>query len=215
MPAPRKAPAPDARRDLEKELAAAGALKHQLGEAFGEHDDVQLMRDMIEGETNLDAAVDAVLSQMAMDLASIEGIKFFKQTMDARQKRLSDRVDTMRAMVLNAMDMLEQLRLDRPLAVLTRKNTPPKLLIVDEAAIPSQFYKQPDPELSKSDLTAALKDRRDTLNAKLEEISNAVHAGTMNQSDAAEATARAWSAIPAIPGAELDNGGIALQVRWS
>lgn len=215
MVAPRKAPAPDARRDLHKELAAAAALKHQLGEAFGEEQDVTLLRDMVEGETNLDTAVDAVLAQMAMDLAHIEGIKLFKQTMDARQKRLSDRVDTMRAMVLNAMDMLEHLRLDRPLAVLTRKNTPPKLLITDESAIPSSFYDQPPPELSKRALTDALKSRRDTLEQKFGEVRNRVYAGEMSQEAASEALERVAAAFPVIPGAELDNGGIALQIRWS
>lgn len=213
MPAPRKAPAPDARRDLDKELAAAGALKHQFKEAFSE--DTDLLRDMIEGETNLDAAIDAVLSQMAMDLAHIEGIKLFKQTMEARSKRLSDRVDTMRSMVLNAMDMLEQSRLDRPLAVLTRKPTPPNVLITDEAAIPSQYYRQPDPELSKSALKDALKARRETLEDKIAELNGRVASGEIREEDRAGHLERLTAAFPTIPGAELDNGGITLQVRWS
>jgi len=71
-------PAVDARRDMTKELAAATALKHQLSEAFGEERDFELLRDMVEGETNLDAAIDAVLAQMATDFANIQGIEKFE-----------------------------------------------------------------------------------------------------------------------------------------
>ncbi|WP_027578270.1 hypothetical protein [Bradyrhizobium sp. Ai1a-2] len=53
MAAPKRAPAPDARRDMEKELAAAAALKYQLGEAFGDDHDVTLIRDMIEGSVSM------------------------------------------------------------------------------------------------------------------------------------------------------------------
>lgn len=215
MASSRKAPAPDVRRNLEQELGAATALKHQLGEAFGNDGDTDLLRDMIEGETNLDGAVDAVLAQMALDLASVEGIKLFKKTLDARSERLGNRIETMRSMLLNALDIVELPRLERPLALLTRKSTPPKLLITDEAAIPSHFYRTPEPELSKADLTRALKDRRDTIEQKLAEIEQARQAGSMPEDDASEARARLVASFPPIPGAELDNGSIAIQVKWS
>lgn len=216
MPAPRKSPAPiDARRDLQKELAAAAALKHQLAEAFGEETDIDLVRDMVEGETELDAAIDHVLKQMALDVANIQGLEKFETTLAARRKRLGDRVETMRAMLLNAMDILEERSIDRPIARITLKSLAPKLLITDEAAIPTRFYKQPDPELSKRDLTDALKDRRDTLADKLEEISAAVESGVITTAQADEQRERVHAAFPPIPGAEFDNGSATIQVKWS
>lgn len=215
MAAPKKTFVPDARRDMTKELAAAAALKHQLAEAFGEEPDLELLRDMVEGETGLDTAIDKVLEQMAVDVASVQGLERFETTMAARRKRISDRVDTMRSMLLNAMDILEEKSIERPIARLTKRPTAPKLLIVDEAEIPTRFFKQPDPELSKADVTAALKDRRDTLEQKRQELDAKLAAGELSADAVANIWAVVLAAFPPIPGAELDNGGVAIQVKWS
>jgi hypothetical protein len=214
MPSPAKKPLPDPRRDLEKELAAAGALKHQLREAFGD-DDLELLRDTIEGETDLDGAIDKVLEQMALDIANVQGLEKFESTMAARRKRLSDRVETMRTMLLNALDIVEVQFVDRPIARVTRKSLPPKLLIVDEAAIPTRFFKQPDPVLSKADLTDAVKARRDTLKQKTEELDAKLAAGELTAITRMQALTALHAAFPPIPGAELDNGSATIQVRWS
>jgi hypothetical protein len=215
MAAPKKAYAPDARRDMHKELAAAAALKHQLAEAFGDEPDLVLLRDTVEGETDLDGAIDKVLEQMALDVANIQGLEKFETTMAARRKRIGDRVETMRSMLLNALDILEEKRIERPIALLTMKNLPPKLLVTDEAAIPTVFFKQPDPVLSKSALTAELKNRRDTLEQQLTELQSRFDAGEISADAANEARERLHAAFPAIPGAELDNGGASIQVKWS
>lgn len=215
MPAPKKAYTPDARRDLHKELAAAAALKHQLGEAFGDEQDLVLLRDMVEGETGLDGAIDKVLEQMALDIANVQGLEKFESTMAARRKRLCDRVETMRTMLLNAMDILEERRIERPVALLTLKSLPPKLLVTDEAAIPTAFFKQPDPVLSKKDLTDVLKARRDGLEERLTELKARIDAGEIATDAATEARERLHAAFPPIPGAELDNGGATIQVKWS
>ena len=122
MGAPKKAYTPDARRDMHKELAAAAALKHQIAEAFGDEQDLVLLRDTVEGQTDLDGAIDKVLEQMALDVANIQGLEKFESTMAARRKRLGDRVETMRSMLLNALDILEEKRVERPIALLTLKS---------------------------------------------------------------------------------------------
>lgn len=213
--AAKKIPAVDARRDMHKELAAAAALKHQLTEAFGEERDLTLLRDMVEGETNLDGAIDRVLEQMATDTASIEGLKIVEAKMEGRRKRLSDRYDAMKAMLLNVLDILEERRIERPLALFFTKAVSPSLQIIDEGEIPTRYFKQPDPVLSKADLTRDLKDRRDTLAGKLGEIVSRVNAGEMSEDDADQARDRILAAFPEIPGADLDNGGVTIQVKWS
>jgi hypothetical protein len=215
MGAPKKAFVPDARRDLHKELAAATALKHQLAEAFGEEHDLDLLRDMVEGETSLDAAIDKVLEQMAIDVANVQGLEKFESTMAARRKRIGDRVDVMRTMLMNALDILEERSIERPIARITLKSLAPKLLIVDESEIPTSFFDQPAPVLSKKTLTDALKDRRDTLASKLAEIDAAIESGVITLEQAAEQRERIQAAFPPIPGAELDGGGSTIQVKWS
>jgi hypothetical protein len=214
MAVPKKSYVPDARRDMQKEMAAAAALKHQLAEAFGEDHDITLLRDMVEGETNLDAAVDKVLEQMAMDVATVQGLEKFESTMAARRKRIGDRIETMRSMLMNSMEIIEERRLERPIALLTLKSLPPKLFVTDEAEIPTSFFKQPDPVLSKKDLGDALKLHRDAMD-KISELSARRDAGEIDAAAFEASRSALLEAFPPIPGAELDNGSATIQVKWS
>lgn len=214
--APRRAPpVPNATRDMQKELAAAGALKFQLKELFGDDPDTDLLRDSIEGETDLLETVDRVLEQMARDTAHVEGIDKFAATMEARKKRISDRLSNMKTMLLGALEILEQKRIERPLALIFSKVKPPKVLITDEALIPARFFKTPDPELSKSALAEELKSHRDTIAGKMAEIADRLKDGSMTEDEAAEARERIRAAFPEIPGAELEGEGRSVQVKWS
>jgi hypothetical protein len=53
------------------------------------------------------------------------------------------------------------------IATLTRKPVPPKVQILDEAAIPSQFWKRADPALDKKAIGDALKAKQDVPGATL------------------------------------------------
>jgi hypothetical protein len=216
MPALKKAPAPDARRDLEKELAAAEALKFQLTSIYGEGEpDTVLLTDMVEGETNLFETVDRILLQIAVDEANLAGLNKTKSTMEVRKKRLEGRVDTMRSMLASALEIMEQKRLERPLATVTLKPTPRKVLVTDEAAIPAQFWKTPDPTLSKKELGDALEAHEETLQGKLDEITAAIEAGVISADQAEQHRERVRAAFPTIPGAELDSGGSTVQLRFA
>ena len=120
----RRPPAPDARRDLEKELAAAEALKFQLTSVFNEGEsDTDLLKDMVEGETNLFETIDRILLQIALDKANLVGIDKSMSTIEVRKKRLEGRVDTMRTMLASALEIIEEKRFERPLATVTLKPT--------------------------------------------------------------------------------------------
>jgi hypothetical protein len=213
-PSAKKAPAPDARRELKNELAAAEALKFQLTSIYGEGEtDTVLLRDTIEGETNLFETVDGILLQIAADEANLAGLDKAKSTMDVRKKRLEGRVDTMRTMLASALEILEEKRFERPLATITLKPTPRKVLVTDEAAIPAQFWKTPDPTLSKKELADALKAYEETIQGKLDEITAAVEAGVISADQAEQHRERVRAAFPAIPGAELDSGGVTVQIK--
>jgi len=171
----------DPRRDAARELAAAEALKEQLRSILGEGEvDTVTLSDTIEGETDFYGAVDAVIEQIAHDTARVEGIAKFETTLAGRKHRLETRIDSLRAMLVNALDIIEQKKLERPLATVTLKNVPPKLKIVDEAQIPAQFFETPEPRLNRKALGDALK-------VKDHEP---------------------------IPGAELDNGSVTIQLRF-
>lgn len=206
---------PSVSRDMQKDLAAAGALKHQLKELYGEETDVGLVQGMVEGETGLFETIDAVLNQVALDLSNIDGIAKFQTTLAARKKRLEDRVDNMRTMLLNALDILEEKRFERPIATLTVKDTSPKLVIVNESEIPAQYWKSSDPTLDKKELTDALKSHSSTLAQKLAELADRRHSESLSEQAASEAHDRIVAAFPAIPGVELQPGQPTVQIRFS
>lgn len=206
---------PSVTRDLQKDLAAAGALKHQMKEMFGEESDVELLQGMVEGETGLFETIDAVLGQIALDQSNIDGIKKFATTIAGRKKRLEDRVENLRGMLLNALDILEETRFERPIATLTKKSLAPKLLITEEAEIPTSFWVPQDPTLDRAALAEALKARRDTLKQKLDELAERRQSEGLDEAAASELHDRIIAAFPIIPGAELDNGGATVQIRFS
>jgi len=214
MPAAKKAFVPSVTRNLEKDLAAAEILKAQLKDMYGEETDIDLVKDMIEGETGLFEAVDGVLQQIGVDLAGAEAIAEFTKKLGARKKRLENRVETMRTMLLNAMDVLGETKFERPIATLTVKPVPPSLTVSDEAAVPTVYWSQPDPVLDRKKLTDALKLMRDTLAEKLDELSAKLASGEMDQASFDEMRERLTAAFPPIPGAELGNGGTTIQIRF-
>ena len=118
-------------------------------------------------------------------------------------------------MLASALEIVEEKRFERPLATITLRPTPRKVLVTDEAAIPAQFWKTPDPTLSKKDLADALKQHEETLQGKLDEIKAAIEAGVISADQAKEHAERVRAAFPAIPGAELDAGGATVQIKYS
>lgn len=213
----RKAAVPaSAPRDMQKELAAAEALKFQLSEIFGEGEtDTALLKDAIEGETQLLETVDVVLRQIAADETHIEGIKLHQKAVAGRKSRLEKRSETLRTMLASALEIMDERKLERPLAVLTLKGVAAKLVITDEAAIPSRFWKTPEPELARSELAAELRAHQETLSGKLAEISEALASGAIDADQAEQNREAVVAAFPSIPGAELDGGGSTVQIRFS
>lgn len=141
---------------LSKEMEAARVLREQLRDIAG--DDEDAIRDTIEGETNLHEVIRRVVEEISAATANVEGIKAHIEKLKARQERLEAGIETRRAAILNAMAIGEIKKLDAGIATLSRKPVPPKLVVVDETAIPSKFWKRAEPTLDKKALTSALKD---------------------------------------------------------
>ena len=148
----------DAATRLQRETEAARILREQLADIAGDDEDV--LRDSIEGETNLHELIAAVVEEVAADAASVDGIKAHIETMRGRKERLEARIEAKRSAILNAMAIGEIKKMELPIATLSRKPTPPKVHIVDEAEIPSSFWKRAEPTLDKRALAEALKEKQ-------------------------------------------------------
>jgi hypothetical protein len=154
-----------AERALSKQTAAAKALRDTLATLAG--DDPELIRDSIEGETDLHEAVAMVSGQIREDEILCLGLSGMIATLEARKHRLEERMGRCRAAIEQALLIGEVKTLALPDATISLKNVPPTVEIINESEIPSEFWKPRDPTLDRPAIKAALKDGRPVPGATL------------------------------------------------
>jgi hypothetical protein len=142
--------------DLKNEAEAARSLIANLRDVLD--DDDQLTHDMIEGETALfDAAATAVarLSEVEGFAAAIDDrIK----SLATRKQRLEAQAERIRTAILVAMGVAGLKKMELAIATISVRAVAPKVVIGNEADIPSTFWVPSDPRLDRKALLAALKD---------------------------------------------------------
>lgn len=168
-----------------KAIEAAKVLKYNLKEEF--EDDPELLADMVEGETDLFEMADKLWCQMAQDVEKINGIEKRATDLDARKHRYKKRYDRRKALLEQAVGILEG-KMSLPEVTLSLKKNPPVLVIDEESEIPSQFLKRQAPKLDRAGLKKHLNELRKE----------------------AEATG---AEPPAVPGCHLEAAAPSLQVR--
>jgi hypothetical protein len=145
----------DLRTEIRNEAEAAKSLLANIRDIIG--DDDQAEQDAIEGQTSLkELAVEAVDRIRELDSFD-EAIGNQIDKLKGRRERLSNQSDLLKSALSNAMQTAEVDRLELATATLSRKAVAPKVIVTDESAIPSIYFKTPEPKLSLKDLGAALK----------------------------------------------------------
>lgn len=140
---------------LHNEIQAAEVLRQTLVDiADGDED---LIRDTIEGETSLHDLIPMVAETLVLDKGLIGGIETTIKQLKDRKERIERRMAMRRTALLTAMQIAEKKTFETPAGTITRKAVPPSLLILDEAQVPSEFWKAQDPVLDKKALQEALK----------------------------------------------------------
>jgi Siphovirus Gp157 len=183
-----------------KEAQAVKALLESLA-AMGEGDDEDLAGDMIEGQTSFAEVVDRIVERMAFAEAAIDGLDAMKKRLDGRKVRFEKRIVADRALLEQALTIAGLPNLERPTATLVLSARAPSLMILEESAIPSAWFKVGDPVLDKKGLLAALRTRAKAL-------------ADIPGPDEPEARAAALAVLPdEIPGVALSNGAPSLTIR--
>lgn len=141
---------------LRRETEAAQDLLSVIHESV-DGDDLAAL-DAVEGETDLLEAIDAALRDIHDCDATIAGAKAEAERMNRRKKSAEMRKDKIRAAIERAMSIIDQKTLRRPMATLTIAERAGKLVVDNEAEIPSAYFKTPAPVLDRAALTAALAD---------------------------------------------------------
>lgn len=144
--------------NLAKEMHAAKELRNSLLASFG--DDVDLIRDTIEGETNLREEIARVTGSIREDEVLTAGLDAMIDQLAARKQRVEARIATKRAIILQAMSIGEIKTLELPDVTMTVKAVPRAVEIIDEAQIPAEFWKAREPTLDRKGIAAAIKEGR-------------------------------------------------------
>ena len=138
---------------LLRESEAAAALLSDIG-----RDDEELANDMIEGETSLLEAIEFALNGLDDAEVIIEGCKAKEKQISDRRARAERRRETIRALIERALATADVATLKTPTATLTLRSTPIKALYSEEADIPAEYWRKPDPVLDKKKINDALAD---------------------------------------------------------
>jgi len=161
-------------------------------------EDVEFVVDVIEGETSLLEAVDAVLDRIGNAEVMLEGLNVVIARLAARKTRYEQRIKTDRTLLEQALSIAELTKLERPAATLSIATRAPSLIVTEESDIPAKYWKPGAPTLDRKALTADLKDRAKALESLPEGEAQRV---------------ALIASLPAIPGAELSNGAPSLTIR--
>lgn len=152
--------------ELHEQSKAAKVLVEQLRDLQAD-DDEDVVRDSIEGETDLHEAIEAAVKRLGDDLAAIEGLEAYTKKLDGRKARLKERVETTREAIANAMELARLPKMETPFATIAQKKVAPKVIITEEADIPSDFFKPQPPKLDKRAVMDALKAKQVVPGAQL------------------------------------------------
>ena len=140
---------------LHREIEAADVLRQTLREIAGDDDDA--IRDTIEGATSLREMIAMVAADIVTDGGLVRGLTEVIKAMGERRDRIEKRIAMRRVAVMTGMESAGIKTLETPAGTLTIKAVPPSALILDEAAVPSEFWIPQDPKIDKKAILAALK----------------------------------------------------------
>lgn len=121
-------------------------------------DDDQALQDNIEGETGItiekiaERCADEI--QLAGEMAKVA--KARAAEMKARGVRLEASVEALREDLQHMMTALERDNLVTPTATITLKAIKRVAIVLEEADLPSKYWRTPDPTIDKKTLTADL-----------------------------------------------------------
>lgn len=128
------------------------ALRERLLAEFPElREDETALADTLDGVSNLDEAVTAVVRSLDDDEAMIAGIAVRVEELSERAGRYKHRVAKKREMIAAAMEAANLRKVVKPDFTLSLTPVKPKVIITDETAIPSPFLVWPEPPPPRPD----------------------------------------------------------------
>lgn len=120
-------------------------------------EDEGALLDTLEGLTDLNENLIAILRSRDDDLMLVTGIEARVKELNERKARLELRADAKRAFVCRVMEEAELKRLDAPDWTVSLGRKPQAVQITDEAAVPAEYWREKvTRSVDKTALKAAL-----------------------------------------------------------
>lgn len=155
----------DIARNVQIEGEAARALLANIRDVIG--DDDEMAMTAIEGETGLKECISEAVDRISELNSHCEALDLRIKDLSERRSRFDVQAERIKTAVFAAMGQAEIRKLELPQATLSVRAVPPKAEIVDEALVPSKFWKAKDPVLDKKAVLEALKAKEDVPGASL------------------------------------------------
>jgi len=149
------------------ERASVAALREHMDEA-GIDLDVNEWLDAIEGETDFQEAIEEVAKAILEIDGQIAGVRHVETTLKGRRDRLERSKDSLRGVILAAMDKAGIEKIQRPIVTISAEDKPREIGPMDEALIPARFFEPQPPKLDKKALREALRGGEDVPGATLD-----------------------------------------------
>ena len=125
------------------------------------------LRDTLEGMTNLTEMLADVLRSCLEDQAFALALRARMADMQERLSRLEERARKKRELVTSVMAQADLKRLLEPDFTVSLRPSRPPLMIIDEGAIPGDFWRPQAAKLDRQGLISALSGGRDIPGAVL------------------------------------------------
>ena len=153
-------------RPVLHELTHHRLLRERLEAAFPDADEETLM-DTLEGMTSLTDSLAELLRSSQEDQSLASALRGRMSDMQERCGRFEDRARKKRELVCTVMEEAELKKLTEPDFTVSLRPSRAPLMIIDEAAIPGDYWKPQPAKLDRMGLISALSNGRDIAGAVL------------------------------------------------
>ncbi len=149
-----------------RQLCHRQYLRERLEAAFPDADEETLM-DTLEGMTSLTDSLAELLRSSQEDQSLASALRGRMSDMQERCGRFEERAGKKRELVCTVMEEAELKKLTEPDFTVSLRPARAPLMIIDEAAIPGDYWKPQPAKLDRMGLISALSGGRDIAGAVL------------------------------------------------
>ena len=131
-------------------------LRQKLIAEFPDIDE-ETLRDTLAGASNLEEHLAELIRRQLEDGVLLDALKCRLQDMQLRCARLENRIDKIRDLVCSVMSRAHLTKIVQPDFTVSLRAAGPKLVVVNEAEIPSEYWVPQSPRLDRQRLLSDLK----------------------------------------------------------